>query len=68
LGFPWIDAKGLDADIAKFSPIVNEAASLVPGASGTDLVALLQALESPSLLDLAVNAINAASGAKAPTT
>lgn len=64
MNIPYIDPMKLNADVDKFSPIVNLAVGLVPGEPGTALSSLLKALESPSLLNAAVTAVNSASGAK----
>ena len=64
MSIPYISAATLDADITKFAPIIKLAISLVPGPEGTDLGNLLDALDSPTVLNAAVAAINDASGAK----
>jgi hypothetical protein len=54
----------LDSDVAKFGPIINQLVTLVPGTTGTALSSLLQALENPTLLNAAVDAIDAITQAK----
>ena len=63
----WLDATKITTDVSMFSPIINSAVRLVPGEAGTELSALLTALINPNLLQAAVAAINAASGAIPPS-
>ena len=63
----WIDAKAIEADVAMYGPVINMITKLVPGVSGTALSDLLVALESPTVVDAAVAAVNAVSGAAPPS-
>ena len=64
----WINAAALDADVDKFSPIINSLAALVPGQAGNALVQLLEALESTDVLNAVVQTINLVDGATPPTS
>lgn len=62
----WIDKKALEADIAKFMPLVTTVASLIPGSVGSTIVAFLKAVTAPTVLEPVVDLINSLTGAKAP--
>jgi hypothetical protein len=64
----WIDETALEADIAKFLPLVKTVAQLIPGTLGNTIVAALTALTDPAVIGPVVALINQLTGAKAPTS
>lgn len=62
----WIDAVALEADIAKFLPVVTGIASLIPGSVGNSIVAFLTAIASEKVIGPVVDLINDLTGAKPP--
>ena len=65
---PWIDEALLEADIAKFLPLVKTMASLIPGRLGNTIVDALVALSSPTVIGPVVGLINSLTGATPPTS
>lgn len=68
VNIPYIDPAALEADVAQFMPGIKWAVSLIPGAAGTAIMAVVTALSSPTFLGPVVALINELSGATPPTT
>lgn len=64
----WIDVKLLEADIAKFMPLIRVGVGLIPGAAGTTILAFLQAVTAPTVIEPVVALINSLTGATPPAS
>ncbi len=62
----WIDAKALEADIARFMPLVTVVAGMIPGSIGNSILAFLRAVTAPTVLEPVVALLNQLTGAWPP--
>jgi hypothetical protein len=64
----WINSFALEADIARFMPLVSIVASMIPGAVGNSILSFLRAVTAPDVLETVVSLINTLTGAQPPVT
>jgi hypothetical protein len=62
----WIDVKILEAEIAKFTPLVTVVTGMIPGTAGTTILSFLRAITAPNVLEPVVNLVNSLTGATPP--
>jgi hypothetical protein len=63
----YLDPVAISADVQKYLPVIDMVINLVPGASGSALVILLNRLLDPASVIAVVDAINQIDGAQPPS-
>lgn len=66
MSIPYIDAATLEANIAKFMPVLDYVIGLLPGSAAAEITAFLKAVTSPTIIGPVVDLINKLSGAVPP--
>lgn len=60
-----LDPEDIASDVVKFLPLVQIAAGLIPGPTGTAIHGLLTAISDPKIVVPVVSLVNELTGAKA---